>query len=248
METGGHPMPSGCAAREGSELRGEAPTPAALDRARADVLAASKQMARCGLVAGVWGNVSARVPGTDLAVVTPSGVDYECMDTGMLGVLDITSGRRVEGYLRPSSEARLHLAIYRAREDVLGIMHTHSTWASAHAAAHQDIPPIVEDLAQAVGGVVTCAPYAMAGTEELATSAVRALGRKGAALLANHGVVGVGPTVAEALRVCQIVEKGAQIHALARLLGPASPLPAEDVEKLRRAYLALYCQRSDARS
>jgi L-ribulose-5-phosphate 4-epimerase len=218
--------------------------PSAIDRARAEVLAASKQMSRGGLVASVWGNVSARIAGTDLAVVTPSGVDYETMDAGMLGVVSIATGERVEGVLKPSSEVRMHLAIYRARADVLGVMHTHSTWASAFAAAHQGIPAVVEDLAQVVGGAVPCARYALAGTEELATSVVEALGGGSAALLANHGVVGVGRTVAEALRVCQIVEKGAQIYALASSIGGAVALPPHHVEALREAYLTAYGQRA----
>jgi L-fuculose-phosphate aldolase len=137
----------------------------------------------------------------------------------------------------------MHLAIYRARKDVLGVVHTHSIWASAFAAVHQHIPPVVEDLAQAVGGAVACARYALAGTEELAQNVLKALGRRAAALLANHGVVGVGPSVAEALRVCQIVEKGAQIHALASLLGRALPLPPSDVAALRHSYLTAYGQR-----
>jgi L-fuculose-phosphate aldolase len=200
-------------------------------------------MARSGLVASVWGNVSARVPRTSLALVTPSGVEYEELSEGMLGVVDVPSGTQVEGGLRPSSELAMHLAIYRAREDVLGIVHTHSIYASAHAVAHQNLPPVVEDAAQVVGGPVVCADYALPGTEGLARSAVRALGPRQAVLLANHGVVGVGPTAAEALRVCQLVEKAAQIHLLARLLGGAVPIATADVDALRQTYLTRYGQR-----
>jgi L-ribulose-5-phosphate 4-epimerase len=213
-----------------------------VDRTRAEVVATARQMAQAGLVASVWGNVSARVPGTDLAVITPSGVAYETLEPEMLSVLSVASGQHLLGGLKPSSEARMHLAVYRAREEVLGVVHTHSVWASACAAVHRHIPPVVEDLAQAVGGAVACARYALAGTEELAQNVVDALGRRSAALMANHGVVGVGPTVAEALRVCQIVEKGAQIFALASLLGPAQPLPPNDVDALRHAYLTAYGQ------
>src|SRR5262245_25103004 len=92
----------------------------AVERAMAEVLAASQQMSRGGLVASVWGNVSARVPDSDLAIVTPSGVDYEAMTAGMLDVMSIGTGERVDGVLKPSSEWRMHRAIYRARPEVRG--------------------------------------------------------------------------------------------------------------------------------
>jgi L-fuculose-phosphate aldolase len=211
-------------------------------RARREVLSASRQMSRLGLVASVWGNVSARVDAAALAVVTPSGVEYERLDEAMLDVVDVATGRVVRGSLRPTTELPLHLAIYRARRDVGGIVHTHSPWATAHAAAGRDLPPIVEDLAQVVGGPVVCAAYAPPGTEDLAGRVVEALGDRGAALMASHGVVGVGPTVAEALRVCEVVEKGARIHAIACALGDPGVLADGDVARLRRAYLTSYGQ------
>ena len=209
-------------------------------RARGEVLVASRRMSRLGLVASVWGNVSARVVGAPLAVVTPSGLEYETLGEEMLDVVDLASGRIVEGSARPTTELPLHLAIYRARGDVGGIVHSHSAWATAHAAARRDLPPIVEDLAQVVGGSVACAAYAPPGSEDLARHVVEALADRGAALMAGHGVVGVGWAVAEALRVCEVVEKGARIHALACALGGPVILPDEDVARLRRAYLTSY--------
>lgn len=213
---------------------------------KSEVVYAAKEMHRTGLVAAVWGNVSARVPGTDRVVVTPSGVEYAEIDEEMMCVIDLHTGEKVEGRLKPTSELLLHLTIYRSREDVLGVMHTHSTYASAFSVVHKEIPPVVEDLAQVVGGSVTCAKYALPGTPELGQNAVRALGKKGAALLANHGVVGVGHTVAEALRVCQVVEKGAQIAALAKSIGTPVLLTQEDVEWLRHAYQHSYGQKEEA--
>lgn len=85
--------------------------------ARRNVVDAARRMSRLGLVASTWGNVSARAPDTALAVITPRGVEYDAMDEGMLCVLDVSTGAVVDGHLRPSSELRMHLAIYRARED-----------------------------------------------------------------------------------------------------------------------------------
>ncbi|ASS75278.1 class II aldolase [Tumebacillus algifaecis] len=214
-----------------------------VDRTKGEVLRASLNMYRSGLVAAVWGNVSARVPGTDLVVITPSGVDYEMLVEEMLCVIDLNTEEVVEGSYKPSSERLLHLTVYRAREDVFGVMHTHSNYASAFSVAHKDIPPVVEDLAQVVGGPVTCSKYALPGTPDLGRNVVKALGKKGAVLLANHGVVGVGHTVDEAFRTCLIVEKGAQIHAVAKLIGNPVLLSLEDVEHLRHEYRHSYGQK-----
>jgi len=209
---------------------------------RAAVLRVAKQMHRLGLVVSVWGNVSGRVRDTDLVVVTPSGVEYDSLYEGLLPVVDLT-GERVQGRLKPSSELKLHLTIYRARPDVFGVAHSHSIHASAIAVLRERIPALVEDFAQVAGGHVECAEYAPPGTQELADRVVKALGTRNAALLANHGMVGVGPSLDEALRVCQVVEKGAQIYATARAIGRPVLLSDEDVAQLRETYLTSYGQR-----
>jgi L-ribulose-5-phosphate 4-epimerase len=214
-----------------------------IQQTKSEVVYAAKQMIRTGLVAAVWGNVSARVPDSDLIVITPSGVEYETITEDMLCVIDLHTGNMVEGHLRPSSELPLHLGIFKARQDVLGVMHTHSVYASACSVAHKEIPPLIEDLAQAVGGAVAVAKYALPGTPDVATNVVEALGNKGAVLMANHGVVGVGDTIAEALRVCQIVEKGAQIYAISKMVGEPVLLSDEDVDWLRDKYQHAYGQR-----
>ncbi|BCJ85434.1 class II aldolase/adducin family protein [Effusibacillus dendaii] len=206
------------------------------------VLQAAKEMHEQGLVVSVWGNLSARIPETDQIVVTPSGVDYRTMQIDDLVVVEMGTGNVIEGRLRPTSELALHLAILKARSDVNAVMHTHSIYASACSTVHKEIPPIVEDLAQVVGGSVSVARYALPGTPELGACAVKSLGRKNAVLLSNHGVVGVGPNVMEALRVCQIVEKGARIFAIAKTIGSPALLSVDDVEYLRNNYQNCYGQ------
>jgi L-fuculose-phosphate aldolase len=164
------------------------------------------------------------------------------LQTEDLVEVDLNTGEVKAGRLKPTTELQMHLAILRARPDVGGVMHTHSIYASACSAAHKEIPPIVEDLAQVVGGSVSVARYALPGSAELGTNAVRALNKKGAVLLANHGVVGVGHDIMEALRVCTIVEKGAQIYAIAKMIGSPILLSHEDVEYLRQAYRDHYGQ------
>jgi L-fuculose-phosphate aldolase len=152
-------------------------------------------------------------------VITPSGVEYESLYEGILPLVDLQTGTKVQGRLKQSSETPTHLSIYRARPDVFGVVHTHSVQASAFAVLRESIPALVEDIAQVAGCPVACAEYAPPGTPELGAHLVKALGTCNAALLANHGIVGVGPTIEEALRVCQVVEKGAQIYATARPSG-----------------------------
>ena len=192
-------------------------------------------MYRSGLVAGTWGNISARIPGTDMFVITPSGKNYLKTDPEDLVIMNL-GGQTVDGNLKPSSEFHLHLLCYRARAEIQAVVHTHSIYASAHAVARVPIPASVEDLAMIVGGDVQVAPYALPGTEELAENAVSALGDRWAVLLANHGVVGMGRSVDEAMMVCQIIEKAAHINIMARTLGQTFHLESQDVHLLRNAY------------
>ena len=136
-------------------------------------------------------------------------------------------GRITQGHRKPSSEFPLHVKIYQERPDVGAIVHVHSPWACAYAVAHQPIPMLLEESAQVLGDSIPVAQYAQAGSEELAISACRALGTEHkAVLLANHGLVGLGQDLEEALLVCVIAEKTAMIGLLARSLGTVNSLAA----------------------
>jgi len=205
---------------------------------RAEIVSAGRAMVAKGLVAGTWGNVSVRIPGSEQVLVTPSGRDYDSLTSAEIVVVD-SQGRVISGGV-PSSETPLHLAIYRQRRDVQAIVHTHSVFASACAVARRGIPPVIEDLVQLVGGEVEVAAYALPGTVELALNAVQALGDKQAVLLANHGVIGCGTKLSEAMLACELVEKAAQIYLYANTLGGAKVLSDEDVAVMRRFYLEHY--------
>lgn len=208
---------------------------------REEVLAVGRELIRSGLVAGTWGNISAWDTERNAFWITPSGMDYLALEAEDLVLID-DEGKVIEGGRKPSSEYLLHLAIYRNRSNIKGIVHTHSVYATAHAVARVAIPGIVEDFVQIVGGPVDTAPYALPGTAELAKGASKALAAKNAVLLANHGLVGVGRTLAEALKVCQIVEKCAQVHVMSRLLGTPVVISDEDIRLMRTAYLEHYGQ------
>lgn len=192
-----------------------------------------------GLVASTWGNISARIPNTDLVAITPSGRNYRSLTPDNIVIVDML-GKVVEGALKPSSELPLHLAVYRQRQDVQAIVHTHSICASACAVAHKSIPPIIEDLVQLIGGGVDVAQYALPGTQELADNAVTALGEKNAVLLANHGMLGCGGSLPEAMTACELVEKAAQIYIYAAQLGAVNLLSGEDIAVMHEFYLKHY--------
>lgn len=209
---------------------------------KARLLAAGREILAAGLVAGTWGNLSVRDPDQDGFWITPSGMDYRLLQEQDL-VLLTYQGEVKEGFRKPSSEYLLHSTIYNKRPDVQGIVHTHSVYATAHAVARISIPGIVEDLVQIAGGSVDTALYKLLGTQELAYAAVAGLGEKNAVLLANHGLVGVGKSLEEALKVCHVVEKAAQIHTFSRLLGNPVVLSDEDIQTMRTGYLHSYGQR-----
>lgn len=212
-----------------------------MNNLRMEIIKTGNLLVEQGLVASTWGNISVRTDENRI-LVTPSGMEYFTLKPADLVLVDL-DGHILQGQCKPSSELPLHLAFYKHREDIKAVVHTHSIYASAYSALRKSIPPLIEDLAQVVGGSVDVAPYALPGTKELALNAVGALGEKNAVLLANHGVVGVGPTLAEAYKVCLLVEKTAHIGLVAQVLGDPVVLETDDVKWMRQEYLTSYGQK-----
>jgi L-fuculose-phosphate aldolase len=201
-----------------------------VDNAEAAVLAAAKDMLRRGLVEGTAGNISARRSDGNI-VITPSSVDYGDMALEDLvlvdpegGVLEAKDGRA------PSSEMKLHLACYQAFDDIGSVIHSHPVWATMFAIAHEPIPACIDEFAVYCGGDVRCADYAASGTPDVGGNAVKALQGRGAALIANHGLVAVGPRPDKVMHITALVERTAQIVWGARALGGPVPIP-EDVNR-----------------
>jgi len=200
------------------------------------VLAAAKDMLRRNLVEGTAGNISARQPDGTI-VTTPSSLDYAAMQLADLVVVDpdgtVLSAREGRS---PTSELSLHLACYRAFDDIGSVIHSHPVWATMFAVSHQPIPACVDEFTMYVGGEVRCAEYGPSGTVEVAEAAVKALEGRGAALLANHGVVAVGPTPGRVLHIVALVERTAQIAWGARALGGPVAIPREVNENFAGVY------------
>lgn len=207
-----------------------------VENAEIAVLDAAKDMLRRGLVEGTAGNISARRADGNI-VITPSSVDYRDMQLDDLVLVDPggTVLQAAEGR-SPSSEMQLHLACFSAFDDIGSVIHSHPVWATMFAIAHQPIPACIDEFAVYCGGDVRCTEYAASGTPDVGTNAVTALEGRGAALIANHGLVAVGPRPDKVLHITALVERTAQIVWGARALGGPVPIP----EDVNRNFAAVY--------
>jgi L-fuculose-phosphate aldolase len=207
-----------------------------VEEAAEAVLAAAKDMLHKGLVEGTAGNISARQEDGNI-VITPSSVDYALMQLDDLVVID-PDGHTVSAKdgRSASSEKLLHLACYQAFDDVGSVIHSHPVHATMFAVTRQDIPACIDEFSIYVGGDVRCSEYAASGTPEVGEQAVKALEGRGAALIANHGMVAVGPNPANALHITALVERSAHIVWGARVLGAPVPLP----DQVNDGFAAIY--------
>jgi L-fuculose-phosphate aldolase len=201
-----------------------------VDNPEAAVLAAAKDMLRRGLVEGTAGNISARRSDGNI-VITPSSVDYRDMELDDLVLVDPEGAvLHAKDGRAPSSEMKLHLACYKAFDDIGSVIHSHPVWATMFAIAHEPIPACIDEFAVYCGGDVRCTAYAASGTPDVGLNAVEALEGRAAALIANHGLVAVGPRPDKVLHVTALVERTAQIVWGASALGGPVPIP-EDVNR-----------------
>ena len=216
-------------------------TPETILSAREAVVNMGRELIERKLVAGSWGNISVKLA-DGIYAVTPSGRGYANQKPEDIVVIN-DACETLDGALTPSSESKLHTAIYNACPEAQAIIHTHSIYASALAAMRKPVPAIIEDIVQIIGGRVNCAEYALPGTQELADNAVKAMnGRKGV-LLANHGAVCWGKSLDDALIVAEILEKAAQIAIICQSCGGAVELSNDDAEIMHNFYEEHYSKR-----
>lgn len=192
---------------------------------RAEIVAVARELDMAGLVPNKSGNLSCRTAGGFM--ITPSGIPYRTMEPGQIVKFD-DHGTPAKGGLRPSSEWRMHAAIYACRPEVSAIVHTHSVNATALACAGLGIPAFHYMIALA-GGAIRCVPYATFGTAEIAAGAIAGLEGRRAVLLANHGVVTLGSSLAAAQAVAVEVENLATQYLSLRAAG-LEPNMLDDAE------------------
>jgi L-ribulose-5-phosphate 4-epimerase len=216
---------------------------AAVARARADVAALHAELVRYGLVVWTAGNVSARVPGTDLMVIKPSGVPYDELTPEVMVVTDL-EGRPVDGELAPSSDTAAHAYVYRHLPQVNGVVHTHSTYATAWAARAEPVPCVLTAVADEFGGEIPVGPFALIGDDSIGQGIVQTLrdSRSPAVLMRNHGVFTVGRTARDAVKAAVMCEDVARTVHIARQLGVPHTISQSDLDSLYRRYQNVYGQ------
>jgi len=170
---------------------------------RQEIVAVAQAIDRAGFCPSKSGNVSARFG--DGLLITPSGLPYAQTNPEDLIHLGL-DGTVLSGNRKPSSEWPFHVAIYKARPEAQAIVHTHSPRATALSCTRRGIPAFHYMIALCGGADVRCAEYATFGTPELAENAVKALEGRKAVLLANHGVIALGQTLAGAHAIVAEVE------------------------------------------
>jgi len=212
-----------------------------LESLRQQLYELHQELPRQHLVAWTSGNVSARDPQTGLVVIKPSGVRYEQLRPEHMVVVDL-DGKVVEGALKPSSDTASHLYIYRYRPDVGGVVHTHSTYASAFAALGRPIPVYLTAQADEFGGPIPCGGFALIGGEEIGRVVLEAIGSSCAVLLKNHGVITLGPNAEAAVKAAVMVEDVARTTFMALQLGQPDEIAPADIAKLHHRYMHVYGQ------
>src|SRR3989442_8694516 len=170
-----------------------------LDQLKEQVWKLHLELPRNGLAVWTGGNVSARDPESGLVVIKPSGVLYDELQPEDHVVVNL-EGESVEGKLKPSSDTASHLYIYRHRPDVNGVVHTHSSYATAFAALGRSIPVYLTALADEFGGPIPCAGFALIGGEEIGQLVVGDICEAPAGALKKPGAFTVGPTARAAGR------------------------------------------------
>ncbi|MCW6009341.1 L-ribulose-5-phosphate 4-epimerase [Micromonospora sp. CPCC 205371] len=215
-----------------------------VDKLREELVGLHHDLIRWGLVVWTAGNVSARVPGEDLFVIKPSGVSYDDLTPESMVVCDL-DGKLVEGDLSPSSDTAAHAYVYRAMPEVGGVVHTHSTYASAWSARGEAIPCVLTAMADEFGGEIPVGPFALIGNDDIGKGIVSTLSghRSPAVLMQNHGVFTIGKSAKAAVKAAVMCEDVARTVHIARSLGPLIPIAQSDVDKLYDRYQNVYGQR-----
>ncbi|QCI63737.1 class II aldolase/adducin family protein [Phreatobacter stygius] len=194
-----------------------------------------RAMNASGLNQGTSGNISARYK--DVMLITPSATPYDSMKPADIAVMPL--GREDgawSGPLKPSTEWPFHLDIMRARTDVGGIVHTHSTFATILAMARREIPACHYMIAAFGGPTIRCADYATYGTKALSDNALAALADRNGCLLANHGQIAVGASLDKAMWLAVELETIARQYYHSLLIGGPVLLPDDEIERVREGF------------
>lgn len=219
-------------------------------RVRENVARLHAELVRYELVIWTAGNVSERVPGTELFVIKPSGVSYDELDAAAMVVCTLDGQKIVDGTpdrFAPSSDTAAHAYVYRHMEHVGGVVHTHSTYATAWAARAEPIPCVLTMVADEFGGEIPVGPFAMIGDDSIGAGIVDTLTghRSRAVLMAGHGPFTIGSDARDAVKAAVMCEDVARTVHIARQLGEPAPIAQHHVDALFDRYQNVYGVRED---
>ena len=201
-----------------------------LKKEREQVIEYSLKLLDEGLTNGTAGNVSIFNREKGLVAISPTGVNYSELTPEMISIVDL-DGKLIEG-LKPSSELEMHMILYRNREDVNAVIHTHPVYTTVLACLRQDLPAIDYMIAVTGATKVKCAEYASYGTKELAENAYKAMGSSLAVILANHGLTTAGKDIANALNITVQVEYISNLYIKAKNIGEPIVLPDNEMNSM----------------
>ena len=205
-----------------------------------------RRLVSSGLVAWTSGNVSARVPGTELMLIKPSGVEYQDLTPESMVLCDLGGRPAGDGNdLAPSSDTAAHAYVYRHMPEVGGVVHTHSAYATAWAARGEPVPCVLTAIADEFGGEIPVGPFALIGGDDIGRGIVGTLTghRSKAVLMRNHGVFAIGRGPRDAVKAAVMCEDAARTVHLARALGTPQEISKEHVDRLHWRYTHEYGQR-----
>ncbi len=207
---------------------------------RREIVESARAMNAMGINQGTSGNISARLVGTaggDTMLITPSATPYEDMAPEQVAAMPLNGERGAwTGPLKPSTEWRFHLDILRGRPDAGAVVHSHATFCTTLAIARREIPACHYMIAAFGGANVRCAPYATFGTAELAQHALTALQDRSACLLANHGMIVVGATLAKAMWLAVELETIAKQYYYSLIIGGPHILSDAEIADTARSF------------
>jgi L-ribulose-5-phosphate 4-epimerase len=201
------------------------------------------ELTRYNLVSWTAGNISARVPGEDLMVIKPSGISYDDLTADTMVVTDL-HGKLVDGDLSPSSDTDAHAYVYRHMPEVGGVVHTHSSYATAWAARGEPIPCVLTMIADEFGGDIPVGPFALIGDDSIGRGIVETLrdSRSPAVLMKGHGPFTVGQDARAAVKAAVMLEEVARTVHFAHQLGKPDVIAQHDVDRLYARYQNIYGQ------
>jgi L-fuculose-phosphate aldolase len=181
------------------------------------IVKAGRELYNHGLVRGTSGNISARIRGTDTFLIKPSGARMEALKPEELVLVDL-QGYKVRGESKVSMETLMHAAIYRIRKDAQAVVHSHAPIATAFGIAKMEILPLQIEMFMLLPKGVPLVPFKPPGSKALAEAVQKKITNYDALILEKHGIVTVGSTIEEACSLNEMVEEGAKIQLLTKLL------------------------------